>query len=161
MLIYIYIYIYIYMCVCVCVCVCMCVCVFTTPTSQAECNMRSIFKRFSFRWTDSHTNVEESSLTYYLSIVVGRIVDCIRFSRVLVLCEMGTTESRIWTWVTVSIFYDDNHCAARASLSLTFSFSLSLALYIYIYIYMGGIIIWNVKYKYNLRCSFYSETEPR
>ena len=31
------------------------------------------------------------------------------FPRVLVLCEMQSVSSRIWTRVAVSISYDDNH----------------------------------------------------
>ena len=43
----------------------------------------------------------------YLPIVEGRMVRCILFSRVLVLCKMQTALSRIWTRVAVSISYDD------------------------------------------------------
>ena len=38
----------------------------------------------------------------------------IHFPRVLVLCEMQTVSFRIWTLVTVSIFFDDNHYATSA-----------------------------------------------
>ena len=34
---------------------------------------------------------------------------------VLVLCEMRSASSRIWTRVTVSISYDDNHCTTGTS----------------------------------------------
>ena len=42
------------------------------------------------------------------NIQIG-IIGFISFPRVLVLCEMQLVSSRIWTRVTVSIFYDDNH----------------------------------------------------
>ena len=51
---------------------------------------------------------EEPSLSYYLPIAGGRIIGFIPFPRVLVLCEMQSVRSRIWTRVTVSISYDDN-----------------------------------------------------
>ena len=50
---------------------------------------------------------EESSLPYYLPIVGGRIIGLILFPSVLVLCEMQSVSSRIWTRVAVSISYDD------------------------------------------------------
>ena len=50
---------------------------------------------------------EEPSLPYYLPIAGGRIIRFIPFPRVLVLCEMQSVSSRIWTRVTVSISYDD------------------------------------------------------
>ena len=52
---------------------------------------------------------EETSLTYYLPIAEGRIIGIIPFPRVLVLCEMQSVSSKIWTRVTVSISCDDNH----------------------------------------------------
>ena len=52
---------------------------------------------------------EEPSLSYYLSITGGRIIGFIPFPRVLVLCEMQSVSSRIWTRVAVSISYDYNH----------------------------------------------------
>ena len=51
---------------------------------------------------------EEPSLSYYLPIVGGRIIGFIPFPRVLVLCEMQSVSSRIWTRVTVVISYGDN-----------------------------------------------------
>ena len=44
-----------------------------------------------------------------LPIAGGRIIGFIPFQRVLVLCEMQSVSSRIWTRVAVSISYDDNH----------------------------------------------------
>ena len=52
---------------------------------------------------------EEPSLPYYLPIAEGRIIGFIPFPRVLVLCEMQSVLSKIWTHVAVSISYDDNH----------------------------------------------------
>ena len=52
----------------------------------------------------SFTKAEEPSLPYYLPIAGGRIIGFIPFPMVLVL-----DLSRIWTRVTVSISYDDNH----------------------------------------------------
>ena len=40
------------------------------------------------------------------------------FSRVLALCEMWPTLSRIWTWVTMSISYKDNHYTMSFKLHL-------------------------------------------
>ena len=39
----------------------------------------------------------------------GRIIGFIPFPRVLVLCEMQSVSSRIWTRIVVSNSYDDNH----------------------------------------------------
>ena len=61
------------------------------------------------RQTSCLTKAEEISLPYYLSRAGGRIVGFIHFLRVLVLCEMQSVASRIWTRVAVSICYDDNH----------------------------------------------------
>ena len=51
---------------------------------------------------------EEPGLPYYLPIAGGRIIGFIPFPRVLVLCEMQSMSSRIWTRIAVSISYDDN-----------------------------------------------------
>ena len=55
------------------------------------------------------TKSEEPSLSYYLPIAGGRIIGFIPFLRVLVLCEMQSVSSRIWTRITVSISYDDRY----------------------------------------------------
>ena len=52
---------------------------------------------------------EEPSLPYYLPIARGRIIGFIPFPRVLVLCEMQSVSSRIWTRIAMSISDDDNH----------------------------------------------------
>ena len=88
--------------------------IFTNPCAGND--TRSIFKRsltglnskFSFSYTSCLTKAEEPSLPYYLPIAGGRIIGFIPFPRVLVLCEMQSVTSRIWTRVAVSISYDDN-----------------------------------------------------
>ena len=90
---------------------------FTNPSARAGYDTRSIFKRsltglnseFSFSETNGLTKAEEPSLPYYLPIAGGRIIGFIPFPRVLVLCEMQSVRSRIWTCVAVFIFYDDNN----------------------------------------------------
>ena len=62
-----------------------------------------------------HTTPSELSLSYYLPIAGGRIIGLIPFPRVLVLCEMQSASSRIWTRVAVSISYDDNHYTTGTS----------------------------------------------
>ena len=84
---------------------------------------RSIFKwsltglnsEFSFSKTSSLTKAKEPSLPYYLPIAGGRIIGFIPFPRVLVLCEMQSVSSRIWTRVAVSNSYDDNHYTTSTS----------------------------------------------
>ena len=51
---------------------------------------------------------EEPSLSHYLPIAGGRIIGFIPFPRVLVLCEMQSVSSRIWTRIAVFISYGDN-----------------------------------------------------
>ena len=64
---------------------------------------------FSFSYTSCLTKAEEPSLPHYLPIAGGRIIGFIPFPRVLVLCEMQSVSSRIWTRIALSISYDDNH----------------------------------------------------
>ena len=88
---------------------------FTTPSARAGYDTRSIFKRsltsfnseFSFSYTSYLTKAEEPSLSYYLLIAGG--IGFIPFPRLLVLSEMQSVSSRIWTRVAVCISYDDNH----------------------------------------------------
>ena len=75
---------------------------FTNPSAQAGYDTRSIFKQsltglnseFSFSYTSCLTKAEEPSLSYYLPIGGGRIIEFIPFPRVLVLCEMQSVLSR-------------------------------------------------------------------
>ena len=91
--------------------------IFTNPSTRARYDTRSVFKQsltgsnseFSFSLTSCLTKAEEPSLPYYLPIAGGRIIGFIPFPSVLVLCEMQSVSSRIWTRVAVSISYVDNH----------------------------------------------------
>ena len=101
--------------------------IFTNPSTRAGYDTRSIFKwsltglnsEFSFSLTSCLTKAEEPSLPYYLPIAGGRIIGFILFPRVLVLCEMQSITSRIWTSVAVSISYDDNHYTIGTSFYVT------------------------------------------
>ena len=96
------------------------------PSARAGYDSRSIFKRsltglnseFSFSKTSCLSKAEEPSLSYYLPIAGGRIIGFIPFPRVLVLCEMQSVSSRIWTRVAVSISYDYNHNTTGTSCNL-------------------------------------------
>ena len=107
------------------------------PSALTGYDTRSILKRsltglnseFSFSLTTCLTNAEEPSLPYYLPIAGGRIIGFIPFPRVLVLCEMQSVSSRIWTRVAVSISYDDNHYTKGTSLVLQSGHSLGVGSY--------------------------------
>ena len=96
------------------------------PSTQAGYDTRSIFKlsltglnsEFSFSLTCCLTKAKEPSLLYYLLIAGGRIIGFIPFQQVLVLCEMQSVLSRIWTRVAVSISYDDNKYTMGTSTSV-------------------------------------------
>ena len=100
---------------------------FTNPSTRAGYDTRSIFKRsltgfnseFSFSYTSCLTKAEEPSLSYYLPIAGGRIIGFICFPRVLVLCEMKSVSSRIWTRVAVFNSYDDNNYTTGTSNDLS------------------------------------------
>ena len=92
--------------------------IFTNPSSRAGYDTRGqFFKRsltglnseFTFSQTSCLTKAEEPCLPYYLPIAGGRIIGFIPFPRVLVLCEMQSVSSRIWTRGAVYISCDDNH----------------------------------------------------
>ena len=97
---------------------------FTNPSGRAGYDTRSIFKRsltglnseFSFSKTSCLTKAEEPNLSYNLPIAGGRIIGFIPSPRVLVLCEMQSVSSRIWTRVAVSISYDDNDYTTGTSI---------------------------------------------
>ena len=97
--------------------------IFTNPSARAGYDTRSIFKRsltgfnseFSFSSTSCLTKAEEPSLSYYLPIAGGRIIGFIPFPRVLMLCEMQSVSSQIWTRVAVSISSDDNNYTTGTS----------------------------------------------
>ena len=71
--------------------------------------------------TSCLTKAEEPSLPYYLPIAGGRIIGFIPFPRVLVLCEMQSVSSRIWTRVAVSNSYDDNHYTTGTSTDIDYN----------------------------------------
>ena len=91
--------------------------IFTNASDRAGYDTTSIFKQsltglnseFSFSSTHCLTKAEEPSLPYYLPLAGERIIRFIPFPSVLVLCEMQSDSSSIWTCVAVSISYDDNH----------------------------------------------------
>ena len=97
--------------------------IFTQPLRSDRIWHKSIFKRsltglnseFSFSKTSCLTKAEDPSLPYYLPIAGGRIIGFISFPRVLVLCEMQSVSSRVWTRVAVSISYDDNYYTTGTS----------------------------------------------
>ena len=70
---------------------------------------------FSFPETSCLPKTEDPSLSYYLPIDGGRIIGFIPFPRVLVLCEMQSVSSRIWTRVAVFISYNDNNYTTGTS----------------------------------------------
>ena len=82
-------------------------------------SLTGLNSEFSFL-TSCPTKAEEHSLPYYLPIVGGRIIGFIPFPRVLVLCEMQSVSSKIWTRITVSISYDDNHYTTGTSIFFFF-----------------------------------------
>ena len=53
------------------------------------------------------TKAKEPSLPCYLPRAGGRIIGFINFSNVLVLCEMQSASSRMWTRIAVFNSYDD------------------------------------------------------
>ena len=97
------------------------------PSTRAGHDTMSILKwslnsEFSFK-TGCLTKAEEPSLPYYLPIAGGRIIGFIPFPRVLVLCEMQSLSSRIWTCVSVSISYDNNLYTTGTSINLLYDFA--------------------------------------
>ena len=73
----------------------------------------------------------------------GRIIGFIPFPRVLVLCEMQSVSSWIWTRVVVSIFYEDNHYTTGTSF-------MYIYIYIYICLYIKDIYIYIYIYIYKI-----------
>ena len=77
--------------------------IFNNPSARAEYDTRSILSgglnsEISFSLTSCLTKAEEPSLPYCLPIAGGRVIGFIPFPRVLVLCEMPSVSSRIWTF---------------------------------------------------------------
>ena len=108
------------------------ICLFTNPSAQAGYDTRSIFKRslkglilefFSPRLVAS-PRLKNPVCPTILLIAGGRIIRVLLFPRVLLLCEMHSVSSRIWTHVTVSISYDDNHYTTGTSILFVCTYSL-------------------------------------
>ena len=126
-------YIYIYICLCIYIYLFLCfsfftvsVCVYSMCIYQPLCMSRMWCKvwflsRVQQVWIQSFPSlhqfnkVKERSLSYYLYVARERIFGFILFKRVLAWCEIPTALSRIWTWVTVSISYANNHYTMYAS----------------------------------------------
>ena len=86
--------------------------------TQSQFFKRSLIgfnSEFTFSYTSCLTKAEEPSLPNYLPIAGGRLMRFIPFPRVLVLCEMQSASSKIWTRVAVFISYDDNHYTTATS----------------------------------------------
>ena len=99
--------------------------IYPTPPLRQDMTQGQFFKQgltglnseFSFSKTSCLTKAEEPSLPYYLPMGGERIIGFIPFPKVLVLCEMQSVSSRIWTRVVVSISYDDNHYTTSTSIT--------------------------------------------
>ena len=78
--------------------------------SFLERRTTSLNSEFSFSKTNCLTKAKEPNLPCYLNIASGRTDGVIPFPRELMWSETQTTSSRIWTQVTNSISYDNNHC---------------------------------------------------
>ena len=74
---------------------------------------------FSFFYTGCLNKAKEPSLLYYLHIAGRIIVGFIPFPGELVLCEMQSALSRIWTYVAVSTSYDNNYYTMGISIIFT------------------------------------------
>ena len=157
-----HIYVYIYLSINLFVCMPLCLfglhaflsiylSIFAEPFARAEYDKRSIFKRsltglnseFEFRLVASPRL--KNSLSYYLPIAKEIINGFISYPRVLVLCELQSVSSRIWTRVAMSISYDDNHYTTPRSVFPSIGVSIYISIhcyhiYIYIYIYMGMFV---------------------
>ena len=70
---------------------------------------------FSFSYTSFHAKVKEPSLPYYFTHSWMENSWIHFFPRVLLLCEMQTASSMIWTQVSNSVFYDSNLYTMTAS----------------------------------------------
>ena len=105
----------------------------TPPLGQDMTQGQCFFQSFP---SPRLTKAEEPSLPYYLPIAGGRIIVFIPFPRVLVLCEMQSVSSRIWTRVVPCPFPATITITPRAPPS-------KYCLYIYIkYIRFVNIFSW-------------------
>ena len=102
------------------------------PPQWAGCNARSIFK---WSLTDLNSDFpsprfvplprQKKSVFFTIYHAGVRIIGFIPFPKVLMLCEMQSTSSRIGTRLALSISFDYNHYTTDTS-----------TIYIYIYIYV-------------------------
>ena len=89
-------------------------------------SLTGLNSEFSFSYTSCLTKAEEPSLPFYLPIAGGGIIGFPHFPRVLVLCEMQSVSSMIWTRVAVSISYDENHYNTGTSICIFRYFSFGM-----------------------------------
>ena len=91
------------------------------PRVLVLCEIQLVLSRIWTRITVSisHDDNHYTTGTSNLPIAGGRIIGFIPFPRVLVLCEIQSVLSRIWTRITVSISHDDNHYTTGGSLLLS------------------------------------------
>ena len=98
------------------------VCIYPTPLHEQDVTQgqfKAVFSRFDFRlfllldWLPNST--KEPSLPDYLFTSSGMIAGYILFRRVLVLCEKQSASSRVWTQLTMSVSYGDNHYTTYTS----------------------------------------------
>ena len=113
--------------------------ILTTPSARAGYDIRSIFK-WSLTGFPSPRLVASPRLKNLvcptiLPIAGERIIGFIPFPRVLVLCEMQSVSSRIWTCVAVSISYDDNHYTMGTLIFMHHSFFSSRSRFKYLSIF--------------------------
>ena len=90
-----------------------------TPPLEQDMTQDQFFSGVQQVWIQSFPSprlVASLRLSYYLPIAGGRIFGFIPFPRVLVLCEMQSVRSRIWTRVAVSISWNDNHYSTGTSI---------------------------------------------
>ena len=118
--------------------------VFINSSPGTECDTKSIFisarwnvfslvqdlnSKFSFSQTRCLTKAEEPPRPYYLPIAGGTIIGFIPFPRVLVLGEMYSASSRIWTRVAV--------CISLSELCLL-NKTIVLVCFIFRFFFLGG-----------------------
>ena len=97
-------------------------------------SLTGLNSKFSFSYC--LTKTKEPSLPYYLPISGGKLIGFIPFPVVLVLFEMQSISSWIWTRVD-----DGNYYSMGISLFNTHRHYVYIYVYIYIYIYIYIIYI--------------------
>ena len=95
-------------------------------------SLTGLNSEFSFSKTNCLSKVEEPSLPNYLPIAGTRILRFIPFLKVLMLIEMQSVLSRIWTRVAVSISNNDNHYPTGTSMEYVYlSLQVSIVTYMF------------------------------